>query len=100
MDEMLTTIGAVNVANKKTGWVSMSEENVVKLAPQVIIVTYANYVPNAVQDVITRKGFAQVPAVKNKAVYSVDDDTVSRPGPRLIDGVEALAKAIYPTIFK
>ena len=33
-------------------------------------------------------------------VYDVDSDTVTRPGPRLIEGVETLAKLIYPEIFE
>ena len=41
-----------------------------------------------------------MPAVKNGQVFDVDNDTVTRPGPRLIEGVETLAKFIYPEIFK
>lgn len=39
------------------------------------------------------------PAVKNNRVFKINDDFLSRPGPRLIDGLEALAKALHPGVF-
>jgi iron complex transport system substrate-binding protein len=38
--------------------------------------------------------------VKNGAVYTFDDNLASRPGPRLIDGLEAFAKLFHPELFK
>ena len=38
-------------------------------------------------------------AVKNNAMAIVDGDTTSRQGPRIAEGVESLAKAIYPEVF-
>ena len=39
------------------------------------------------------------PAVKTNRVFKINDDLLSRPGPRLIDGLEALARALHPEIF-
>ena len=39
------------------------------------------------------------PAVKNNRVFKINDDFLSRPGPRLIDGLEALAHALHPEVF-
>ncbi|WP_409295082.1 ABC transporter substrate-binding protein [Peribacillus sp. SCS-26] len=100
MQEMLDAIGAVNVAESQTGWVKVNEEEAVKYNPDVIITTYGYYVKNPDQQVLNRKGWAEVPAVKNKQVFDVNSDTVTRPGPRLAEGVELLGKAIYPDIFK
>ncbi|WP_409290035.1 ABC transporter substrate-binding protein [Peribacillus sp. SCS-37] len=100
MQEMLDTIGAVNVAESQTGWVKVNEEEAVKYNPDVIITTYGYYVKNPDKQVLNRKGWAEVPAVKNKQVFDVNSDTVTRPGPRLAEGVELLGKAIYPDIFK
>ncbi len=38
--------------------------------------------------------------MKNKAIVQVDENTTSRQGPRLADGLEELAKAVYPEAFK
>ena len=38
-------------------------------------------------------------AVKNEQVVDVNSDKVTRPGPRLVEGVEEVAKAVYPDLF-
>lgn len=100
MHEMLESIQAVNAAGDQDGWVKMTEEEIVKLDPDVIITTYGYYVDNPTAEVLNREGWTEVPAVKNSKVFDVDSDTVTRPGPRLIEGVEALAELIYPEVFK
>ena len=42
-----------------------------------------------------RDGFDQVNAVKNDSVYALNADKISRPGPRLAEGLEELADKIY-----
>lgn len=100
MHEMLESIQAVNAAEDHEGWVKMTEEEIVKLDPEVIITTYGYYIDNPTAEVLNREGWTEVPAVKNGKVFDVDNDTVTRPGPRLIEGVETLAELIYPDIFK
>ena len=100
MHEMLESIQAVNAAGDQEGWVKMTEEEIVQLDPEVIITTYGYYVDNPTAGVLNREGWTEVPAVKNKNVFDVDSDTVTRPGPRLIEGVETLAELIYPEIYK
>ncbi len=100
MHEMLESIQAINAAEAQEGWVKLTEEEIVQLNPDVIITTYGYYVENPSEQVVSRKGWADVPAIKNKQVFDVDNDTVTRPGPRLIEGVETLAKLIYPEVFE
>lgn len=99
MHEMLESIQAINAAEDQEGWSQLTEESVVELNPDVIITTYGYYIENPKEGILNRAGWAEVSAVKNEQVYDVDNDTVTRPGPRLIDGVETLAKLIYPEIF-
>jgi iron complex transport system substrate-binding protein len=40
------------------------------------------------------------PAVLNNRIYKINDDHLSRPGPRLIDGLEEMARALHPEAFK
>lgn len=100
MDEMLTTINADNIASDQQGWVKVDQEAIIQKNPDVIITTYGYYVKNPAQQVLSRKGWEGVNAVKNKQVFDVNSDLVDRPGPRIVEGVEALAKAIYPNVFK
>lgn len=99
MHEMLEAINATNAAEDQDGWVKMTEEEIVQLNPDVIITTYGYYVDNSAEQVLSRDGWAEVTAIKDEQVFDVDSDTVTRPGPRLIEGVETLAKFIYPEVF-
>lgn len=99
MHEMLESINAVNAAEDQDGWVKLTEEEIVQLNPDVIITTYGYYIDNPAEQVLAREGWAEVTAIKEGQVFDVDSDTVTRPGPRLIQGVETLAKIIYPEVF-
>ncbi len=59
-----------------------------------------NYVPDILTKIPQRAGFDTINAVKNKAIVQVDENMISRQGPRLADGLEELAKAIYPEAFE
>jgi iron complex transport system substrate-binding protein len=100
MDEMISSINAVNIANDQEGWVKIDQEAMIKRNPDVIVTTYGYYVKNPVEQVLSRKGWENVIAVKNKQVIDINSDRVTRSGPRIIEGVEDLAKAVYPEVFK
>jgi iron complex transport system substrate-binding protein len=42
--------------------------------------------------------WTSIPAVKNKRIYLIDSDLVDRPSPRIIDGLEAMARLIHPEV--
>ena len=100
MDEMLDIISADNVAGELDGWVKLDEESMIAANPDVIITTYGYYTGDPVKEVTGRSGWADIQAVKNRDVYDVHSDIVTRSGPRLIEGVEELAKSVYPNVFK
>lgn len=97
-NEILSLIRAQNSAENEDGWVMLSEEAIIELDPDVIIVTY-DYIDNAVEEIMNRDGWQDLTAVQNDQIIVVDPDLVSRPGPRLVEGAETLAKAIYPDVF-
>ncbi|MCI2254935.1 ABC transporter substrate-binding protein [Domibacillus sp. PGB-M46] len=99
MNEMLELIHANNAMSSQAGWAQVSEEAVIKANPDVIVTTYGYYTENAVEQLMARQGWSTIPAVENKSVVDVNSDLVSRPGPRLVEGVEALAEAVYPDVF-
>ncbi|MBE3551784.1 MAG: ABC transporter substrate-binding protein [Kyrpidia tusciae] len=100
MDELIRLAGGINVASDLNGWKPMNAEVLIQKNPQVIVVTYGYYVPDAVDKPKQRPGWQGVDAVRNNRVYSVDSDLVSRPGPRIVDGAETLAKLFYPQLFQ
>jgi iron complex transport system substrate-binding protein len=99
IDEMLQAINAENTAGKLEGWAKVSEEQPVVYNPDVVVTTYGYYAENPKEQVMARQAWKDVTAIKNKNIYDVHSDKVTRPGPRLIEGVEELAKAVYPEVF-
>jgi len=98
MDVMLQTINAENATGDLEGWPSIDQESILERNPDVIIATY-NYIEDPVGQLLAREGWADVSAIKNKQVVAVNPDLVNRPGPRVVEGVEELAKAVYPEVF-
>lgn len=99
MDEMLQIINADNVAGKLESWAKVDGEAMVAANPDIIITTSGQYNKDVKNLVLKRSGWEDVSAIKNKQVYDVDSDTLTRSGPRLVKGVEELAKAVYPNVF-
>jgi iron complex transport system substrate-binding protein len=103
MDELITLAGGTNIASDKDGWYEINEENVIASNPDVIL--YANDVidensKTLDQIIKARSGWDQITAVKNDAVIGLDANLLSRPGPRVTQGLKEVAKAIYPDLFK
>lgn len=97
MQEFLDRINAENAVADQEGWLMMNSEEIVSRNPDVIVLTYS-YIENAVDAVKARPGFDQVTAVQQDAVVQVNEDIVTRPGPRLPLALEELAKAVYPDL--
>ncbi|MBM7583832.1 iron complex transport system substrate-binding protein [Bacillus pakistanensis] len=100
MNEMLEIINANNMAGNLDGWVKIDQEAIIKKNPDVIITTYGYYTEDPAGQVLSRDGWKDINAVKNKQVFDVHSEIVTRSGPRLAEGVEELANAIYPEVFK
>jgi len=92
----LSVIHAKNAAGDQTGWVQMTEESIIKRNPDAIVTIDGA----SLADLKKRDGWKAIKAVKEKQVFQLNTDLASRPGPRLVEGVEALAKSIYPDTFK
>ncbi len=76
---------------------SISLERLVAADPEVIVLGDAAYGMSADQ-VAGRPGWGTITAVKRGAIRPVDDTVVTRPGPRLVEGLRALALAIDPVV--
>ena len=81
-------------------------EDLVAADPELILLGTASYDPSladpdaALDTLRARTGWADLAAVRDGAVVPYLDDIVTtRPGPRIVDGLEALARAIHPDLF-
>lgn len=83
----------------KGDYVQMSQEALLVQNPAIILLGDAAYGVTPEQ-VAARPGWGALQAVKDNRIYAFDDNLVSRPGPRLVDGLEALAKLLRPELFK
>ena len=99
INEMIQIIGAKNIFADKDAWISPSEESVIDANPDVIL-TNVNYVENPTEEIMSRTGWENITAVKDKAVYSIDANSSSRPTQNIIKALKEMAKAVYPDEYK
>lgn len=97
--EMVRLAGGLNATDGYSGAAAQpSDEAVLELAPEVIVVLAGDDY-DAARLVERHPAFATLPAVVNRRVYGLDPDLVSRPGPRVADGLERLARLLHPEAF-
>lgn len=102
VDQLILRAGGqdlTTVAGIKDAYPQVSLEQVVSTDPDFIVLGDSNF-GTTVESVGQRPGWDKLKAVTGGHVYPFDDNTVSRPGPRLVDGLEALAKLLHPELFK
>ncbi len=98
--QMIDLAGGVNIfSDVTTQYPQVSTEEVIMRNPSVILGPDTHGDKLTPEQVAQRPGWGQIDAVKNGNVHLVNGDIVSRPGPRLADALEAIAKAIYPNLF-
>lgn len=95
LNEMIELIGATNAFKDQTSWLHIGEEAAVKANPDVIL-TNVNYIPDPVSEIKSRKGWADVKAIKNGDVYYIDNLASSLPNHNIVKALKEMAKAIYP----
>jgi iron complex transport system substrate-binding protein len=88
--------GAPVTTGSATNW-EMPTEKLVTANPDLIILGDSAYGVTA-EAVAKRPGWADIAAVKAGAIKPIDDIVVTRPGPRLLDGLRLLVAAIHPEI--
>ena len=94
LTELLESASARSLtADVETAYPKLSKETALALNPEAIILSDSedNREPNEV--------FRNTPAVRNGRIYRVNADLLSRPGPRLVDALEVIAKSLHPDKF-
>lgn len=96
-NELIYMAGGINIfAGFQGTYISVSTEEIVKANPEIIIITKGRIKP---EDIKNRPGWDKIYAVQHNKIYEIDENIISRPGPRLIEALEELAKIIHPELF-
>jgi iron complex transport system substrate-binding protein len=97
--QLIERAGGHNIAADLDGYPQISLEQVVAADPAFIILGDARYGVSP-ESIAQRPGWANLTAVKDEKIFPFNDDLVSRPGPRLVDALEELAKLLRPELFQ
>ena len=92
---MIRVANGKNIADDSEGW-SYSKEKLAEKNPEMIVLS--KYYDTKVT-FTTTDFYKDLDAVKNDKVYEIDENMLNRQGPRLADGLEALAKILHPEAF-
>jgi iron complex transport system substrate-binding protein len=98
--DLIRRAGGISVTGEVPGgWPRYSAESAIAAQPQAIIMATAESMGgNANAGVAS--SLAKSPAAVTGRVYKINGDYLSRPGPRLVDGLEQIARALHPDAFK
>lgn len=98
VDQLILLAGGVNVAgDAESEYPQFDLEQLIERNPQVYLT--ANDLPEKTADSIKeRPGYENIDAIMNGQIYLLDGNIMSRPGPRIIEALEILIKAIHPEI--
>jgi iron complex transport system substrate-binding protein len=101
---MLEYAGGVNVfADVKRESVQPSQEAVLKRGPAVILEIRASQLLNpdeARRDREVWSSLPSLPAVRQRRIHFLTGSPLVVPGPRVVEGVEMMARALHPDVFR
>jgi iron complex transport system substrate-binding protein len=99
VDLLIHSAGGTNFGAELSGeWVQVSVEELLSRQPDIIILGDFTYGGVTAEQLRTRPGWDALTAVQENHIFTFDDKIVSRPGPRLVDGLEAMAKLLHPDL--
>ena len=100
INTIIDLAGGFNIGSVLEGqYAPIGSEEVITQNPAIILLADAPYgiTPESVAE---RAGWGVIDAVQNGEVHEFDPFLVSVPGPRLVDGLEAMAKIFHPEVFE
>ncbi|MCI0477847.1 MAG: cobalamin-binding protein [Anaerolineales bacterium] len=101
IDDLLTKAGGVNIAaDAKSSYAQLSSEAILAKDPQIILLGDMLF-GESPESVKARPGWTNITAVKTGRIVPItNEDVVARPGPRVVEGLEMIARALHPDLFK
>ena len=86
-------------ADAEREWTLYSIESVLARAPEVLVLPSREGQSRRLAD-LQWPALASTPALRNKRIYAINMDLLMRPGPRLVEGLEELARMLHPEAFR
>ncbi|OGR25181.1 MAG: peptide ABC transporter substrate-binding protein [Desulfobacterales bacterium RIFOXYA12_FULL_46_15] len=103
---VLETAGGINiasdaVASRDTNIAVYGKEQLLSKASEIDVFLAQTGIMNSVtvQEIKTEPGFNIIKAIKENQIYLIDENIISRPVPRLYEGMVSVGKILYPDIF-
>jgi iron complex transport system substrate-binding protein len=101
VDTLIYMAGGENLGHSLDGeWVQISIEELIRRNPDSILLGSAHWGGVTPEEVEARSGWDALDAIKNNNLFTFEDNLVSRPGPRLVEGLETMAKLLHPELFQ
>jgi len=99
-DDLIMLAGGENIAgNASSEYPMLTNEFIIAQNPDVIVYTTGVMSTTTADSIAGRSGWSSITAVSTGNIHSVDDNLLSRYGPRVVDGLEALAEILHPELF-
>jgi len=100
-DDLIAMAGGENIArDEKAPYPSYNLEEVILKSPEVIIISSMYADSDHSRWLNDWRKWTVLPAVKNNRLYVIDSDLIDRPSPRIVEGLEQMARMIHPEAFK
>ena len=97
--DLIRRAGGISVTADVPGaWPKYSNESALAAKPEAIILPTGGSMGAA--NATVTEALRQSPAALTGRVYRINDDHLARPGPRSVDGLEEIARALHPEAFK
>ena len=93
--QIITMAGGNNIASDIEGW-SFSLEMIVDSDPDILV---CSKFWDSKESILITNGYKDLKAVQNGSLFEIDNNMLDRQGPRLAEGLKALAKIIHPDAF-
>lgn len=95
---IVTAAGGENaMADAATDWPELDLEILIGKNPDIVLLGHDAESP---AEVLVRPNWQTIAAVKDERVFAMNPDIFNRPGPRIVDAVETLAKILHPDLFE
>ena len=100
-DNLIDLAGGENIArNEKKMYPRLGKEEILKRSPEVILISSMNPKGDYQRLLQEWSRWKMIPAVRNGRIHLIDSDLIDRPSPRIIDGLEEMAKVLHPEQFQ
>jgi len=103
LDDLVRKAKGINIAGRiNRKWLHLNREHLIHENPEMIIIISKSTTDfeDARKWMIEERHFQGLEAVQENRIYSLDENIATRPGPRLIDALDQLARLLHPQRFK